>query len=359
MKRVTDLFAQIYSFDNLYAAYIAARKGKRYRGEVLRFTANLEENLIQLQNELIYETYQVGRYREFYVTEPKRRLVMALPFRDRVVQWAIYRVLNPIFEKTFIHHSYACRVGKGTHAAAAKLYSWLRTITRKPEKWYYLKLDVAKYFYRVDHAVIMRIISRKIKDKDLLRLLKKIINSENTKFGLPTGGTLDTDKRISDKGMPIGNLTSQMFANIYLNELDQYVKHVLRIKHYIRYMDDIIILHPSKQHLHQVKFDISRYLNEQLRLELNNKTTIRPVSLGVHFVGQQIWGTHRKIRKPASLKIKRRLALLARQYNRGELPLAKFKASLASYLGIMKHVDCYRFKAKLLSTIKLCRNHEE
>ena len=356
MKRVNNVFATVYSFENLYAAYISARKGKRYRAEVLRFTAHLEENLIRLQNELIYGTYQVGRYREFYVTEPKRRLIMALPFRDRVVQWAIYRVLNPTFEKTFIYHSYACRVGKGTHRAAAKLYSWLRRVKRTPQNWYYLKLDVAKYFYRVDHAVIMRILARKIKDQELLKLLETIVNSENTKFGLPTGATLDTDKRVSDKGMPIGNLTSQMFANIYLNELDQYVKHVLRIKHYIRYMDDIIILHPSKQHLHQVKFAISDYLNEHLSLELNNKTTIRPVSLGVHFVGQQLWATHRKIRKPASLKIRRRLTLLARQYSTGVLPLAKFKASLASYLGIMKHVDCYRFKTKLLSTVKLCRS---
>lgn len=162
MKRYGYLFEQVYDFENLYRAYLSARRKKRYRPDVLKFTANLEENLIALQNELIWKTYEVGYYREFFVHEPTKRLIMALPFRDRIIQWAIFRVINPIFDSCFIGHSYACRVGKGTHAAADRLHCWQKLVDRKPEKYYYLKLDVSKYFYRVDHGVTLDLISRKV-----------------------------------------------------------------------------------------------------------------------------------------------------------------------------------------------------
>lgn len=236
MKKFRNIYEKIYDFENLYQAYLEARKCKRYRQDVLQFSANLEENLIQIQNELIYKTYKVGRYREFFVYDPKKRLIMALPFKDRVVQWAIYRQLNPILDKQYIYDSYGCRIGKGTHKAADRLQYWLRQVYRKPEKYYYLKLDISKYFYRVDHQVLMEIIKKKFDDPDLIWLMDKIINSEDTKFGLPLN--IDPDKctiedRLADVGMPIGNLTSQMFANLYLNELDQHVKHELKLHYYI------------------------------------------------------------------------------------------------------------------------------
>lgn len=187
MKRFGYLYEQIYDFENLYLAYLEARKNKRYRDDVLAFTANLEENLIQIQNELIWKSYDVGRYREFFVYEPKKRLIMALPFRDRVVQWAIYRVINPIFDSTFIDHSFACRVDKGTVVAADKLHSWVRLVDRKLEPWYYLKLDISKYFYRVDHLVSISLLERRIKDKDVIWLLKKYISNDHVPFGLPLG----------------------------------------------------------------------------------------------------------------------------------------------------------------------------
>ncbi len=311
MKRIKNLYPKIYDFETLLLAFNNAQHGKRYKDEVLIFTANLEENLITLQNELIYKTYDVGHYREFMVHDPKKRIVMALPFRDRIVQWAIYQVLNPLFVKSYISDSYGCIRGRGTHAAVSKLKYWLRIVNKEPRKYYFLKLDISKYYYRVDHAVLLGIITRKINDPDLMWLLDKIVNSEHKRFGLPLGrSAIDSDVRLADKGMPIGNLTSQMFANIYLNELDQYVKRELEVRYYVRYMDDMVILSDSKELLHQYKDLIEVFLDEKLRLILNNKTAIRPISLGIDFLGYKVWPTHVKLRKAAALKMKRRLEWL-------------------------------------------------
>lgn len=358
MKKIRNIYEKIYDFENLYQAYLKARKCKRYRQDVLEFSANLEENLIQIQNELIYKTYKVGRYREFFVYEPKKRLIMALPFKDRVVQWAIYRQLNPIFDKQFIYDSYACRAGKGTHKAADRLQYWLRQVSRKPGKYYYLKLDITKYFYRINHQILMGIIQSKIDDPDLIWLLNTIINSEDTKFGLPLDvdpGECTAEDRLADVGMPIGNLTSQMFANLYLNELDQYAKHQLRLHYYIRYMDDIIILHHDKKYLHAVKDDIENFLNNNLALQLNGKTAIRPINCGIEFVGYRIWPTHRKLKKKTALKMKHRLKYLQKAYSRGEIGFDKLNASVQSYLGLLKHCNSYRLRNKLFDDLVFVR----
>ena len=288
MKKIKGLFPKIYDFENLFYAYKAAIKCKRYRQDVMEYTDRLEDNLIILQNEFIWGMYEVGRDNIFYVYEPKKRLIMSLLFKDRVAQHAIYRQLNPLIEKRFIYDSYACRQGKGTHAAIDRLQSWLCQTERKPQRYYYLKLDIAKYFYRIDHEKLKGILARLIDDPQLLDLLAKIIDCEDTKFGLPLGadvGDVAFDKMLDDVGLPIGNLTSQMFANLYLNELDQYCKHKLKIHFYIRYMDDIIILHHDKKYLEEVKRKIAAFIGEKLNLQLNNKTCIRPTSMGIEFVG--------------------------------------------------------------------------
>lgn len=173
MQSIKNIYEKIYDFENLHKAWEEARKGKRYRDDVLIFNRNYEEQLINIQNHLIYETYEVGKYHTFYVYEPKKRLIMSLPFKDRIVQWAIYRQLFPLYEKTFIFDSYACRKGKGTHKAADRLQYWLRQTERKPERYYYLKMDISKYFYRVDHDILLKILARRIKDQRLLNLLEK------------------------------------------------------------------------------------------------------------------------------------------------------------------------------------------
>lgn len=359
-KHIKNIYSEICSYENLHKAYLNARKAKRFRDEVLRFTNNLEENLADIQNELVNHTYKVGRYREFYIYEPKQRLIMALPFRDRVVQWAIYQVLFPIFVKTFITDSFACIPGRGTHSAVKRLSYWLHQVDRKPEKYYYLKLDISKYFYRIDHAVLLEILGRKIKDKELLQLLKEIIECENTSFGLPLGSNPeDTTERLPDKGMPIGNLTSQMFANLYLNELDQYCKRQLCIRYYIRYMDDVIILGNDKKRLHEIKSLIDAFLQDKLKLNLNNKTAIRPISLGIEFVGYKLWPTHVKLKKASALKMKRRLKQVQELYNEGKIEFEKVNSTVQSYFGVLKHCNSYRLKNKIFEGFVLSRHSEE
>ena len=260
LKRIGNIYGEICSFENLYEAYLQARKCKRYRYEVLRFSAHLEENLLAIQQELREKTYEIGAYHKFIISEPKKRLIMALRFRDRVVQWAIYRQLNPIFERQYIKDSYACRKGKGTHEAIKRLQYWLRKADRSDREWYCLKMDITKYFYRVDHATLMGILERRIKDKDLLWLLGRIVNCDKEAFGLPLDADIAQgtgEERLTECGMPIGNLTSQMFANLYLNELDQFVKNELHEHCFERYMDDSLILSDSKEKLHEDEKRIS------------------------------------------------------------------------------------------------------
>lgn len=350
MKKIRNLFPKIYDFENLFYAYKAAIKCKRYREDVMAFTDNLEGNLIELQNELIWDQYEVGRYNIFYVYEPKKRLIMSLLFKDRVAQHAIYRQLNPLIEKQFISDSYACRVGYGTHKAIDRLQYWLCQTERKPGKYYYLKLDVSKYFYRIDHEILKGILAKRIDDPPLLNLLAKIIDCEDTKFGLPMGadiGDVAFDEMLGDVGLPIGNLTSQMFANLYLNELDQFCKHKLKLRYYIRYMDDVIILHSDKKYLEKVKREIAAFLGNQLNLQLNKKTCIRPTSMGIEFVGFRVWSTHRKLRKKTAKKLKRRLHYLFHAYTVGEVDKETLDRSVASYRGILQHFDSYGLRQSL------------
>lgn len=349
MKRIKNIFSEIYDFENLYYAYKDAIKGKRYREDIMLYTDKLEENLIELQNELIWKTYEVGAYRRFYVYEPKKRLIMSLQFKDRVTQHAIYRQINPIPDKQLIDDTYACRKEKGSHKAVHKLQNWMRKDERKG-RYYYLKLDIAKYFYRIDHKVLMNILERKIADKDLLEVFDKIINCEDTRFGLPIGADIadvNSEEMLLGVGLPIGNLTSQMFANLYLNELDQFAKHKLKLKQYIRYMDDIIILHEDKKELGRIKTEIERFLNEELHLQLNNKTCIRPTTMGIEFVGFRIWSTHIKLRKQTVKRMKRRLKYVFTHYENGEIDKETLDRSIASYRGILKHFESYGLRNSL------------
>lgn len=347
MKSLKHVFEQVVDYDNLYRAYLNARLCKRYRYDVLQFTAHLEDNLSAIQEELINGTYKLGRYREFYIYEPKQRLIMAQPFKDRVVQWAIYQILHPAFAKGYISDFYACIQGRGTHKAVERLQYWLKLVSRKQNPYYYLKLDISKYFYRIDHEVLLSILERRIRDKKMIDLLSITIKSNETNFGLPAGkspGEVCKSERLCDKGMPVGNLSSQMFANLYLNELDQYCKHTLRIHYYVRYMDDVIILADNKKQLHEWKQLINDFLQSKLKLDLNNKTCIRPVTLGIEFCGYKTWATHIKLRKSTALKMKRRLKLIQVQYASGAITLDRAMQTVNSYMGILKHCDSYALR---------------
>ncbi|QUO43471.1 RNA-dependent DNA polymerase [Brevibacillus composti] len=343
MKRFSSLYQSIYDFESLHAAYKRARKGKRYRDGVLSFSSNLEERLIELQNELIWKTYRTSPYRHFKVYEPKERLVKALPFRDRVAQHALVAAIEPIFEKSFIYHSYGCRVGKGVHRGSQQLMRWLRETQRKWGKVYCLKADVSKFFPSINHDTLLSIIKRKIKCPDTLWLIEEIVRSSDDSSDVP------------GVGIPVGNLTSQLFANIYLDQLDHYVKERMRVKYYIRYMDDFVILHHDKKELRRWLQEIEDFLFARLQLKLNPKTDIFPISRGVDFLGYRTWPTHRLVRKSSIKRMKRKMRKFQRRYAKGAVSLEEINRTVQSWLGHVKHADSYNLRKRLFSAFPLVK----
>ena len=356
VKTYRNLYEKLYDFDTLYRAYLEARRSKRYRDEVLAFTANLEENLIDIQNHLIYQTYKVGRYKEFYVRDPKKRLIMALPFRDRVVQWALYSIVNPIFTRSYIDTSYGCVEGRGSVNAIKKLQYWLRLPEIRKAPCYALKMDITKFFFRIPHDVQLRVLRERIADERVMWLFDLIINSDATPFGFPLEvADVEYAERLFDVGMPVGNLISQMLANIVMNKVDQYIKRDLRMKYYMRYMDDMLILGHDKQRLHEVKELVERYLEDNLGLTLNRKTSVRPVACGIDFVGFRVWNNDIRMRKSSALRMKHRLRSIREKYGRGTIPLEKCLEVIVSYLGIMKHFNSDNLRDKILEDFVLVR----
>jgi retron-type reverse transcriptase len=346
-KTYNNLYPDIYSFESLHSAYILARRGKRDRREVQQFELDLEGNLIQLQNELIWGMYKTGAYRRFIVVEPKERVVAALPFRDRVLQHSLVSVIEPIWERRFIQDSYACRPGKGTHRGAARAEALLRQVKREHGKVFVLKADISKFFYSIDHGVMKALIRRRIRCRRTLALIDSIIDSMATP-GDPC-----------PVGLPIGNLTSQLFANVYLNELDEFVKHCLRKKNYVRYMDDFLIVHHDKAHLHSVRAEIERFLWDRLRLKTNAKTQVFPVGerygRALDFLGYRIWTTHRRIRKSSISRITRTLKRLRKQYAAGKVGMSKVRESVMSWIAHASHAETYGLRRKLLASIPFSR----
>jgi RNA-directed DNA polymerase len=346
-KTYNNLYPEIYSFENLHAAYLRARRGKRDRVEVQRFELDLEGNLIQLQNELIWGQYKTGAYRKFIVTEPKERVVAALPFRDRVVQHAIVGVIEPIWECRFIADSYACRPGKGTHKGADRAQAMLRKVKREHGHVFVLKADIAKFFYSIDHGVIKALVRRRVACKRTLLLIDSIIDS--------TASPGDPHP----VGLPIGNLTSQLFANIYLHELDELVKHGLREKLYIRYMDDFCVVHHDKDHLRRVRAHIEQFLWQRLRLKTNAKTQIFPVGVrhgrAMDFLGYRIWTTHRRIRKSSISRINRTLKKMRRLYSQGKVSMEKIGESVKSWIAHASHAESFGLRKKLLGGFSFTR----
>lgn len=363
MAKIKNVYEQIISDENIHHAYLNARRGKRYRRQVLEFTKNLERNLIEIQDELKKEIKNYPKYREFYIYEPKCRLILSQDFKEVVKQWAFYQVLSPLFAKMYISDSYACIKGKGQIAAVKRLYYWLRLVnaprynatkkgldTSPMSKWYYLKIDFSKYFYRVDHEVMLKVLRHKIKDDRVVQWLETRIKSPDMPFGLPAGmkpEDVDINDRLYDKGMPVGALVSQMLANVYNDQIDQYAKRILGIHYYIRYQDDIIILSDDKKQIKEWHRKMEKFANEVMKMELNDKTCIRPINQGIEFCGFRLWATHVKIRKSTALKMKRNLKGVMHRYNKGDITLEKANQVVSSYLGLLKHCDSYALRTEI------------
>lgn len=331
-ERVT-LVEAMADYANVQKAYNKARKCKRYRKDVLIFTKDKEENLETVRNDILGLSYEPSEYRYFKVYEPKERQIMALPFYDRVVQHAINNVLEPIFNQRFIFHSYACRKTKGMHAASDKLQAWLYEWQKfHPEQpLYAIKADIHHYFQSINHEILKAEIRKVIKDAGALVLIDRIIDHNGQ---MPDG-----------VGIPVGNLTSQLFANIYLNKLDQYIKHTLGAKDYMRYMDDFIILSQDKEQLRHWLADIERFLRDELKLELNPKTTILSAKNGIDFVGYKHRATHRKVRPDSVKRIKKTI----KKYESGKITKEQLQKSIASWTGHAGHADSYNLQKKIIA----------
>ncbi|MCB0565207.1 MAG: RNA-directed DNA polymerase [Lewinellaceae bacterium] len=349
MKRFGDLYANICTFDSLLQAFYKARKSKRNASNVAAFEVNLEYELFQLKEELERETYQPGPYRTFFIHDPKKRMISAAPFRDRVVHHALCNVIEPIFEKTLIADTYANRKGKGTHAGIRRCQAFMHQYD------FVLKADIRKYFPCIDHAILKRLIARKIKCPRTLRLINLIIDNSNPQEPAPDYFPGDDlfSPATRRKGLPMGNLTSQFFANLYLSPLDHFVKEELGFKGYVRYVDDFLLFASDKSRLHQAREAVRSFLAQELRLLLHpRKCEVFPVRDGVTFLGQRIFLTHRRLRRENVQRFRRRLRLRLEQLRKGELSAAKLECQLNSWLGHARQADTWRLRRKCINQLR-------
>lgn len=332
-----NLFEKAIDYNNLKESYKRTQFGKRkYKKEAILFDMARERNLVKLWRELKNETYTPSDYIEFKVYEPKERIINAPKIRDKIVQFSVHTVLQDVYYSKFINSSYACLEGRGTHRAVNKVQHNIRHCKWKNGGGWILKMDVAKFFYSINRDILKRIIRKKIKDKKFLVLLDKIIDSS------PEG----------EKGIPLGNVTSQDFANIYLNELDQYAKRYLGLKYYVRYMDDIIIVVPTKEEAQDARDKIIKFLDEKLDLKTNNKTKIFPIEQGVNAYGFKIFTTHKLVRNSAKSAMKRRIKAMDRKIQSGEISEKYVQNCVSSWLGHARHSNSYNLSKKIFNKYK-------
>ncbi len=361
MRTYRHLYPYIWNFHNLWTAFSQARRGKRGLASVATFEYDLERQLLRLERELRDETYIPGGYTSFYITDPKKRKISAAPFRDRVVHHALIRVMGPIYERQFIYDSYANQIGKGTHRAMDRCTQFLRGHR------YVLKGDIAQFFPSVDHAVLRSILARPLRDAQTLRLIDLILNSGadvltseytphwHSEDFAPANGQGNLLAALRPRGLPIGNLTSQFWANVLLNELDQYVKRELKCRAYIRYVDDFVLFHDDKAQLQAWKAAIAVFL-DGLRLQLHpRKSEVFPTRVGIDFLGFRHFRTYRRLRPGNARRFQRKLQRLTAAYAAGELPLEKVNQSVRSWVAHAAHGNTWRLRYQLLSRAPLPR----
>ncbi len=316
-------FEKIISLENLFWAWREFKKGKLKKQDIARFAAELEEEVFRLHTELANFSYKHGPYSHFVICDPKRRDVhKALP-RDRLLHHAVFRVLEPVFEKGFVHDSFSSRKGKGIHKAHKRFHTLAWKLSRNNTRTVWtLKCDIRKFFNSVDHLILIGILEKKL-DRKTMDLLKEIIGS----FGKSSG-----------KGIPIGNLTSQLFSNIYLNEFDQFVKRILRTKQYIRYADDFVVLSSEKDYLEKLLPPMKEFLGRRLALSIHSdKTIVRKWTQGSDFLGHIIFPFHTLLRTKTKRRMLRKIALRKKELVAGRISGYSFSQSLQSYLGMLKH----------------------
>ena len=330
-KTIRNQYYKNLTYEKLIQAHYKSRKGKGYRKDIIEFNLKQEEYIMWLLEKLREKTYKHGGYSVFYVTEPKLRKIEKSKYIDRIVhRWLVDNFLKTAFVPQFIYNSYACLEEKGMHKACLDLQKAMRHCKNIWNNYYILKMDVSKYFDSINKEILLNIIKRKIKDKDLIWLIQEILYAQKRK-----------------KGLEIGNYTSQMFANIYLNEIDQYVKHKLKIKYYFRYMDDSVILVKTKEEAKMALEKIKKFLKENLQLELNKKTQIFKNKQGVNFCGYKINEYRLKIRDKGKRKLKKRVKYLRHEIKIGRMSSKEAKKYLAGHLGYLKIANTKNLELKL------------
>jgi len=356
MKTYANLYNNLCSFKNLYFAYKKARENKTKKDYVIKFQNNLEQEIKALKLELESLTYKPKQLKRFIIKDPKTRVIHSSNFRDRVIHHDLVNLLEPIFEGIFIHDSYASRVGKGTLKALDRFDKFKRKISKNgmiiknkfdnnQVQGYVFKADIKHYFDTVDHDILLKIIRRKINDKKVIWLIKQILNNFIVKA--------------ENKGMPLGNLTSQFFANVYLNELDYFIKHKLKSKYYIRYVDDFVILHSSKEQLEIWKKEINKFLISNLKLELHSeKSKIVPLAKGIDFLGFRNFYHYKLLRKRNIRKFLKNLNKMKEECNYKTLNYYAVYDSFEGWFAYARNANTYNLRKKLTKNIEGIFMHE-
>jgi len=327
------------SIENLFLSWHKFKRGKMKKKDVQEFALHLEKHIFELHRELVVGTYKHGKYFGFHIQDPKLRHIHKAEVRDRVVHQAAYSLLSEIFEPTFIHHSYSCRLTKGTHKAVKSMEVMTRKMTHNyTAACYVLKCDIKKFFDSIDHEVLLKIIGRRIKDARAIALFHEIITSfKGYKEYVGEGA-----------GIPIGNLASQIFANIYLNELDQYVKQELKEKYYIRYADDFLILSPHKKHLEELIPRLEIFLGYKLCMKLHpDKVFVRNFYQGVDFLGYVLFPKHKILRTTTKHRMIGKMNKNFTDFMNEKIEFENMNQMFQSYFGIMGHGNCRKLRTKI------------
>lgn len=345
------LFDRLTCWENLVAAARKTRLGKRRHADCAHFELERERELLRLQDELRDRSYQPGAYRTFYVREPKRRMISAASYRDRVVHHALVNVTGPLFDRNFIRDSYANQVNKGTHRAVDRYQQFARRYR------YVLQCDIVKFFPSVDHEILKRLLRSRIRDEGVLWLCDLIIDGSNPQEPVPHYFADDElftphERR---RGLPIGNMTSQFWANVYLHGLDNFVKRGLRWPAYVRYVDDFLLLGNDKQALWAAREAVIRYL-ERLRLRIHEeRAQVRPTQRPTRFLGYRCWPEHRFLTKEKIRRFRRRGRMLHREYAQGVKSWAQVKASLVAWNAHAATADSLSLRKRVLNELVFVR----
>jgi retron-type reverse transcriptase len=330
------LFDRIISLDNLLLSWSEFKSGKRGKPDVQAFERNLEENLFNLHWELKNGSYRHQPYQSFLIFDPKLRQIHKAEVRDRVIHHAVFRILYALLDPTFVFDTYSCRVSKGTHRAVKRLESFTKSVGhnyRRP--CYFLKCDVRKFFASVDHDTLKELIARRITDANTLKLVNKIIDSFQVNSG---------------KGLPIGNLTSQIFANVYMDVFDKFIKHELRVRHYVRYTDDFIVVSENKKYLEDLILQMEMFLEQKLKLNLHPKKVIlNKLTQGIDFLGYVVLPYHQVLRTKTKNRMFKKLGAKLKKYQFGQIDRGKLRLTVSSYLGVLQHCRSQSLKHQVKS----------